>query len=347
MRKFFENNKENCSPNIENPEKVGDNLPNMADIPESPKKNSIYVTPKNSFSFSRLLSVLASNEEKSGPKITQELITLPDPFSKLILEPSEYSLRYKPSYVVEFSSDIFEYLKKFQFINIPTEKVNADSKSKMKRASIINKLIQIHAKFQLKDETLFITVNILDRYIEKYAPKNDLEFLLIGVSSLFIASKFEEIHPPELQDFVVICKYLYQKKAILSMEKKICLALRYDFLTITPLIFLERLHLVSGNQNEKVFFIAKYLLELTLLESKFYAYPTLMRACSAFYLAMRIKDKSAAWGEVMIEQSGYEEKELKKCAKDMCMMLNNISKSAFSSVVEKYSQKKYMKVAMI
>jgi len=78
------------------------------------------------------------------------------------------------------------------------------------RSILIDWLIEVHLKFKLLPETLFITVNILDRYLEKSkVGKSRLQ--LVGVTALLIASKYEEIYPPELKDFVYITDKAYSK----------------------------------------------------------------------------------------------------------------------------------------
>jgi len=65
-----------------------------------------------------------------------------------------------------------------------------------------------------------MSINLIDRYLSKNTiMRNKLQ--LVGVASLFIASKFEEIYAPELKDFVYVCDNAYTKEEILDMESKI------------------------------------------------------------------------------------------------------------------------------
>ena len=78
------------------------------------------------------------------------------------------------------------------------------------RAILVDWLIEVHSKFKLQKETLFITINIIDRFLEKtVVSKSRLQ--LVGVTALLIASKYEEIYPPELKDFVYITDRAYSK----------------------------------------------------------------------------------------------------------------------------------------
>lgn len=72
------------------------------------------------------------------------------------------------------------------------------------RAILIDWLIDVHIKFKLQHETLFLTVNLIDRLAETAKIKKS-EMQLVGISAMLIAAKYEEIYPPTLKDFVYIC----------------------------------------------------------------------------------------------------------------------------------------------
>jgi hypothetical protein len=85
------------------------------------------------------------------------------------------------------------------------------------RAILIDWLIEVHLKFKLLPETLFLTINLIDRYLEKQViPRTKLQ--LVGVTSMLISSKYEEIYAPEVRDFVYITDKAYSKEEILAME---------------------------------------------------------------------------------------------------------------------------------
>ncbi len=75
-------------------------------------------------------------------------------------------------------------------------------------------MVEVHLKFKLRSETLYITVNLLDRFCDFYKVKRS-EYQLIGVTAMLIACKYEEIHVPALTDFVEITDNTYTKKQIL------------------------------------------------------------------------------------------------------------------------------------
>ena len=57
---------------------------------------------------------------------------------------------------------------------------------------------------------------------------------------MLIASKYEEIYPPIVSDFVYITDNAYSKDEILKMEERMLKALQYGIHFTSPFRFLER-----------------------------------------------------------------------------------------------------------
>lgn len=81
------------------------------------------------------------------------------------------------------------------------------------RSILVDWLIEVHLKFKLVPETLYLTVNLIDRYLER-AEVSRAKLQLVGVASLLVASKYEEIYPPELRDLVYICDRAYTRQDV-------------------------------------------------------------------------------------------------------------------------------------
>tara|TARA_B110000305_G_scaffold239384_1_gene307031 strand:- start:267 stop:539 length:273 start_codon:yes stop_codon:yes gene_type:complete len=79
------------------------------------------------------------------------------------------------------------------------------------RSILIDWIIEVHLQFNLKTESLFLGVNMIDRYLEKVVvSKENLQ--LVGVSAMLIACKYEEIWPPLIKDYVYMCDKAYNKE---------------------------------------------------------------------------------------------------------------------------------------
>lgn len=83
------------------------------------------------------------------------------------------------------------------------------------RSILVDWLVEVHLKFKLVPETLYLTINLIDRYLERQEVSRP-KLQLVGVTSLLIASKYEEIYPPELRDLVYICDRAYTRTEVRS-----------------------------------------------------------------------------------------------------------------------------------
>merc|ERR1719230_1368479 len=148
------------------------------------------------------------------------------------------------------------------------------------RAILVDWLVEVHMKYKLKAETLFLTVNIMDRFLEKRRiPRKKLQ--LVGVTGMLIAAKFEEIYPPEVKDFVYITDKAYTKEDILSMEVMMLSCLEFSICCPTAAHFLERYRRV--NRCDEVHqHLLQYVAELTLPDLSLIRYaPSHLAAAAA------------------------------------------------------------------
>ena len=136
---------------------------------------------------------------------------------------------------------------------------------------VIHWIISVSERFELLPETLYLTINIFDRYLEKKTLlKKNLQ--LIASTCLLIASKYEEIYAPEIRDLVYISKGLFNKDNIINIEYDILKCLNFNLLTVSPYIFLVRFFFISGNDNMKVFYLASYILDICFFFKSLYCF---------------------------------------------------------------------------
>ena len=212
------------------------------------------------------------------------------------------------------------------------------------RAILIDWLVDVHLKFKLLPETLFMTINLIDRYLCKVAvPRQKLQ--LVGVSSMLIASKYEEIYPPEVKEFEYVTDRAYNKEEILDMEGKILSTLSFNLSSISPNRFLER-YAALVKFEEKPYNLAKYLLELSFIEYKMIKYIPSHIACATIYLVNKIYKKEG-WPEILQRHTKYTESQIKHCAKDLCILLQNASKSSLQAVRKKFASPKFSEISKI
>ena len=94
------------------------------------------------------------------------------------------------------------------------------------RSILIDWLVGVHMKFRLVPECLYLAVSIIDRFLAN-VPINKATLQLVGITSLFVASKYEEIYPPAVKDCVYVTDRAFTKQAILDMEIEILDELKY------------------------------------------------------------------------------------------------------------------------
>ena len=87
------------------------------------------------------------------------------------------------------------------------------------RAILVDWLVEVHLKFKLVPETLYLTVNLIDWFLEKEQVERS-KLQLIGVTAMLIASKYEEIYAPEVKDLVYITDWAYSSEEIIETEIK-------------------------------------------------------------------------------------------------------------------------------
>jgi hypothetical protein len=118
------------------------------------------------------------------------------------------------------------------------------------RAILMDWLVDVHLRFNLRDETLFLSQFIIDSYIiNNQVQRNQLQ--LLGITAMLIASKYEEIYPPQvfhyllfyyfqIKDFIHVTDNAYNNDDVLRMEGQILISLKFDLSQVSSLIFLRK-----------------------------------------------------------------------------------------------------------
>lgn len=164
-------------------------------------------------------------------------------------------------------------------------KHQTDISEKM-RAMLVDWLIEVHNRFSLSPETLSLTVNLIDRFLEKEKIlRNRLQ--LVGVTSLFIASKYEEQYPPLVKDFSYITDSAFDEDDIISMEKLMLQTLDYNLTTPSVIKFLD-LYQENLDLERRNVCLMLYLIELSYLEYKMIKHKPSITAAAAIYLSKKI-----------------------------------------------------------
>jgi cyclin B len=252
-----------------------------------------------------------------------------------------------PQHVIEYLPDIMRTLEKGEKMYMVTPgymECQAHVNPKM-RGILVDWLVSVQQKYKLKADTLFLAVGVIDSYLEVRAtPRKYLQ--LVGITSLLIAAKFEEIYPPRMNDFVYVTDKAYSKEEIAKMEVLILAALNFRVCRPTAVQFLERYQSVNGCDDTHNY-LAQYLLELSLVDYNMVKYSPSHVAAAAVLLSNKLLRHQPSWKEACVKHTKLTEQKLKECAKEMCALLEHAEHNSMQAVRKKFSNAKYHSVAKL
>lgn len=250
-------------------------------------------------------------------------------------------------YLDSLAPEIFEYLHGAQTQTSPSVGGlywQSEITENM-RAVLIDWLVEVHLKFKLTPETLYLTVNLLDRYIEKrQVTKGSLQ--LLGVAAMLLAAKYEEIYPPEVKDFVYITDSTYTYEQVLGMENVLIRALDFNLTICSAYRFLERYSRLMGYSAE-MFHMAQYFLEICMLHYQMLTYIPSVQAGAAVYLTNLVFNIKPFW-PAALECAGQMNAEcLRPCYTDMCVVLQGSEGLSLQGTFKKFSKEDFSMVAKV
>jgi G2/mitotic-specific cyclin-B, other len=255
---------------------------------------------------------------------------------QLIEKSLKHANEYSSEIIINLKQEECLYEQPKDFIKNQHE-VNSNS-----RGILISWLVSIHRYLKLLQETFYISVSIVDRYLSKKSiTKYQLQ--LLGVTSLFLAAKYEEIYPPEFSKFLKVTENCYSKAQIVLMEKEILKALDFKLTVPTPWVFYQKF-CESGGLTRTENFMGQYILELSQLEIHIQKYKPSIKAASAIFIAQKYIRKENSWR--MQNITGYGEQDFKECFQDMNALIQIARFNPLKSIREKYSSQEFDAVAM-
>lgn len=247
--------------------------------------------------------------------------------------------------VSEYAAEVFAQLFQDEAAQLPRPEYmenQVDINSKM-RAILIDWLVEVHMKYRLRPETLFLTVNIIDRYLS-VRPVMRKRLQLLGVVAMFIAAKFEEIDPPKVGEFAYITDNTYSKTEILNMECTVLVALNFQIAVPTPAHFLDRLQRANGCDGQHRA-LAQYACELALLDIRMLRHPPSMLVAAALMLSNELLGRQHSWPAAMAHHARRSEGTLRTCAEELRSLLETAPRAQLQAVRRKYQHEHNSAVA--
>ncbi|KDQ60187.1 hypothetical protein JAAARDRAFT_56150 [Jaapia argillacea MUCL 33604] len=247
-----------------------------------------------------------------------------------------------PLMVSEYVVEIFEYLKKVEQTTMPHPNYMENQKElawKM-RGILMDWLIQVHFRFRLLPETLFLCCNIIDRFLSARVV-SIAKLQLVGVACMFIASKTEEIVSPSVVNFLHCADSSYSEQEILQAERYILKTLDWNLSYPNPIHFLRRVS-KADEYDVQARTIGKYFIEISCLEWRLLPAPPSLLAAASIWLARLVLGREE-WTPNLAHYSSYPESALVPTAN---IMLNYVLRPMrHPTFYKKYASKKYMKAS--
>lgn len=244
----------------------------------------------------------------------------------------------------EYVVEIFKYLNELEIATAPNPNYmehQSELEWKM-RGILVDWLIEVHTRFHLLPETLFLTVNIIDRFLSEKVVQLD-RLQLVGITAMFIASKYEEVLSPHVGNFRHVADDGFTEEQILSAERYLLTALDYDLSYPNPMNFLRRIS-KADDYDIQTRTLGKYLMEISLLDHRFMEFMPSHVAAAAMYMARMILDKDD-WDATLAHYSGYTEEQVLPVFELMIDYL--IQAPVHEAFFRKYASKKFMKASII
>jgi len=210
------------------------------------------------------------------------------------------------------------------------------------RNVVVNWLNEVTDEFHLKKETFFLAVDYLDRFLERRAlPPQSLQ--LIGITALFIASKYQEIEVPILEKFVDITDRTYSQEEIVVAERIILATLNFELCAVTVLDFLQYYLGTLEWIYPKAYYYALYLAELVIGQYSFrLAYRPSQLAASIALLTQHFMRVSQCHQTLTLED--IPTTSLYDCVRDIMM---EVASQSNQMLINKYSKTQYGSVSLI
>lgn len=314
------------------PTLINDNIENQENI--NPLKHKL----KDSDIQQSKSNSSESMEPIWNKSIFNELEIIMKKYSSKLLDENDEDT-FDVTMVAEYSPEIFNYMHQLEYKLLP-EAGYMDKQDELKwemRSVLIDWVVQVHSRFNLLPETLYLTVNYIDRFLSKRKVSLS-RFQLVGAVALFIAAKYEEINCPTIQEVAYMADNAYSIDDFLKAERFMIDVLEFDMGWPGPMSFLRRTS-KADDYDYETRTLAKYLIEVTIMDSRFVASQPSWLAAGAHYLSRKLLNRGS-WTELHVFYSGYTESQLKPLATTLLKICEN-AETHHKAIFEKYQERKY------
>nr|AAP94020.2 B-type cyclin 2 [Ustilago maydis] len=280
-------------------------------------------------------------EAVAAGQLSAELAAHEDELIVMGLDPEEVR---DTSMVAEYSNEIFSYMARCEretMANPNYMEFQSEIHWHM-RATLVDWLLQVHMRYHMLPETLWIAINVVDRFLSVRVVSL-AKLQLVGVTAMFIAAKYEEILAPSVKEFVYMTEGGYSQEEILKGERIILSTLGFNISSYcSPYSWVRKIS-KADDYDIRTRTLSKFLMELALLDHRFLrARPSLVAAVGMF---LAKKMLGGEWDDAFVYYSDFTEEQLVPGAN---LLLERLLDQGFEEqfVYRKYSNKKFLRASV-
>ncbi|XP_001360503.4 G2/mitotic-specific cyclin-B [Drosophila pseudoobscura] len=258
--------------------------------------------------------------------------------------------------VSEYVNDIYDYLYKLE-IEQPIHNDHLAGQKEVShkmRAVLIDWINEVHLQFHLAAETFQLAVAIIDRYLQVVKNTKRSNLQLVGVTALFIATKYEELFPPAINDFVFITDDTYSAREIRMMELQIFKAIDCNLSRPLPIHFLRRYSKAAGAEDEH-HAMSKYFVELASVDYDLASYKPSEIAAASLFLSLHLLNgnyrastgfNDKHWTPTLAYYSRYTATHLRPITRQIAKLARDAPQAKLKAIHNKYQGNKFQKIAL-
>ncbi|XP_069599987.1 cyclin-A2 [Ranitomeya imitator] len=311
------------------------------------KKQTLAKKPMHDENLKQLNSVVISlgHRQPLAPIEMPTTVSFDSPMDMSIVEEEEKKVNSNE--VSDYAEEIHTYLREMEIKCKPKSgymQKQPDITNNM-RAILVDWLVEVGEEYKLQNETLYLAVNYIDRFLSSMSVLRG-KLQLVGTAAMLLASKFEEIYPPEVAEFVYITDDTYNKKQVLKMEHLVLKVLSFDLAAPTIIQYLNQ-YFRHQPVTSKVESLCLFLGELSLIDADpFLRFLPSVVAAAAFVIANYTVNEET-WPDSLAKFTGYNLESLKPCILDLYQTYLSAASHQQQAVREKYKNSKYHAVSTI
>ena len=270
-----------------------------------PQQGSFGIQPESTGGITTIIGPKYSDKVKEELRAAKEYVETTRPAEDIEDE------QWDTSMVAEYGEEIFDYMRDLESRMAPNPRYMEQQQEIQwsMRAVLMDWVIQVHQRFSLLPETLFLTVNYIDRFLScKIVSLGKLQ--LVGATAIFVAAKYEEVQCPTVSEIIYMVDGGYSADELLKAERFMLSMLQFELGWPGPMSFLRRIS-KADDYDLETRTLAKYFLEVTIMDERFVGCTPSFLAAGAHCMA-RLMIYYGDWSKAHVYYSNYTWSQLRQ-----------------------------------